>query len=298
MPVRLLAKPPGEFIRDHLVGEGGMDYVQSIYRAYKEHLIRAGLKNGVTRASMSKYIWLANQMHLIIFDHAEETGVWAGIEDGFPVPPAYVRESRPQAPSPRHYYRIADPTDPRWVRLEASYRLSIGLVVGPPAPPPRPRPPTPVAVRPPPPVVEKPPPPPPPKPKRPPKPKAPPKAPPVIPALYEERAREILAMVDELVDRPSPEAVGEIENRLLDLLEEVVKAARKARGTERTRLGVLNSKLREALELMPPLRSSLEAMISERLPRRIEMAQKSFAAAAELAKEALAAGMGEAPQIS
>ncbi len=129
MPLRLTAKGPGEFIRDHLVDAGGMDYPQSIHRAYKAYLRDRGFRNGASRASVSKYIWLANKLGLVAFDHAEAVEYWNGVVDGAEPLPEYVRESRPHAPSPRHYYRILDPADPRWIRLEASYRESIGLEV-------------------------------------------------------------------------------------------------------------------------------------------------------------------------
>ncbi|GAJ12847.1 unnamed protein product, partial [marine sediment metagenome] len=141
MPVRARAKPPGEFMRDHLVAAGGVDYPQSMYKAYKEHLKAEGLRDGCSRSSWSRYIWLANRIGLIEFDHAEASAYWNAIADGVEVPADYVRESRPQAPSPRHYYRIVDQNDPRWIRLEASYRESIGFEVPPAMPRPAPKPP-------------------------------------------------------------------------------------------------------------------------------------------------------------
>ncbi|GAI71779.1 unnamed protein product, partial [marine sediment metagenome] len=57
MPVRARAKPPGEFMRDHMVAAGGMDYPQAMYKAYKEHLKSMGLRDGCSRASWSRYIW-------------------------------------------------------------------------------------------------------------------------------------------------------------------------------------------------------------------------------------------------
>ena len=134
MPVRVRALPPGEFIRNHLVDVGGVDFVQSIYNAYKDYLKVQGLRDGISRATMSNYIYLANRLGLVVFDHAEASERWGAVVDGVVVPTGYVRESRPRAPSPRHYYRIVDPGDPRWVRLQASYRQSIGLPVGPPFP--------------------------------------------------------------------------------------------------------------------------------------------------------------------
>lgn len=254
MPVRVRAKPPGEFIRDHLVAAGGMDYPQSIYNAYKEYLRSQGLKDGITRASMSKYIWLANKLRLIEFDHAEASERWGAVVDGVTVPPAYIRESRPQAPSPRHYYRIIDPADPRWIRLEASYRQSIGIEVPPmfprvpikPAPPPVKKPPK---------VVK------PPKVKKPPKkiPKVPP--PEVIVEPYEMRVREILDLLEELERSPSLELVAEIEDRLIEVGEDVVEAHKRARGRVRTLLGILNSRLRTGLEEVGLLRSTVQSLL-------------------------------------
>ncbi|KKK74806.1 hypothetical protein LCGC14_2880050, partial [marine sediment metagenome] len=43
MPVRVIAKPPGEFISGHLQEVGGMDYPQAIYRAYKAYLEAQGV---------------------------------------------------------------------------------------------------------------------------------------------------------------------------------------------------------------------------------------------------------------
>lgn len=286
MPIRVMALPPGEFIRRHLVDMGGMDYVQAIHKAYKAHLRAQGLKDQACRASMSVYIWQAHQIGLIVFDHASPPERWGAIEDGVSVHPGYVRESRPYAPSPRHYYRIVDPTDPRWVRLGASYRESIGLPVVPPAVP---RPP-PVAR-----VPRVPKPPKPPKPPKVPKPLKPPKVPkvpkvprvPVSAAPYEARALEIAALVEQLPAAPSLEAIGEIENLLVDLGYEVIAATRKAKGVERERLSALNTRLRHALEVIGPLRASLHALRSETLPRRIETAQRSLAATVRLIIEAL-----------
>ncbi|KKL80845.1 hypothetical protein LCGC14_1844310 [marine sediment metagenome] len=288
MPVRVRANPPGEFIRDHLVAAGGMDYPQSIHRAYKAYLRDRGL-DGASRASMSKYIWLANQLGLVAFDHAEPSEYWNAVEDGVEVPPEYVRESRPHAPSPRHYYRILDPGDPRWIRLEASYRESIGLEVRPMAPRPPVRPPAPPPAKPPPKVKR-------PKVEKPPKvPKKPPAKPPrptpaerVAP--YEERVGVIIATLEELETSPSLEAVEDIENRLLDLGEDVVGAMAKARGTERTLLGNINSRLRSALEEMGLLRSSVERVLAAAEPAQRIRAEAALRAAIRVFRENLATG--------
>jgi len=282
MPIRVRAKPPGEFIRDHLVSVGGIDYPQSIHRAYKAYLKAQGFKNGASRGTMSKYIWLANKMGLIQFDHAEASAYWNAIEDGVEVPADYVRESRPQAPSPRHYYRIIDPTDDRWIRLEASYRESIGIEV----PPMMPRPP----IRPP--KVEKPPPKlkPPPKPKPPRKPKVVKPKPPTAEERvrpYEERLGLIVATLSELEASPSMELVAEIENEALGLSEDVLEAAGKARGTERTLLSGINVRLLAVLGEIPLLRNSVARYLASETATERERNMAALRAAIRVVREDL-----------
>lgn len=290
MPVRVRAKPPGEFMRDHMVAVGGMDYPQSIFNAYKLYLRAQGLKDGLTRATMSHYIYLANRLGLIEFDHAEAPSRWDGIVDGVDVPRGYVRPSRPFAPSPRHYYRIVDPTDDRWIRLETSYRESIGFEV--PAMMPRP------PVRPP--EVKKAP----PKAKKaPPKKKVPPKEkvarkPRIVKARpptaaekvqpYEERIGLIMATLGELEARPSKDLVLDIEGQLLDLGEEVVAATTKARGTERTMLSNINLRLRETLEEMTLLRSSVDRFLASKTSTERERNMAALRAAIRVLMENLA----------
>ncbi len=257
MPVRATAKAPGEFIRDHLEAAGGTDYAQAVHRGYKEYLRSQGITNGANRASMSKYFWLANKLGLIVFDHAEAVEYWDGVVDGAEPLPEYVRESRPQAPSPRHYYRIVDAADPRWVRLEASYRTSIGLPVPPAAPKPPVRPPTPEA------KVEKPPT---AKVEKPPRPARVPKAKPPTPAErvqpFEERIDLLIAGLEELETTPTMERVLAMESELLDLGEDVVAAGSKARGPTRTLFRLINTRLRSALEEMGLLRSSVARVLT------------------------------------
>jgi len=283
MPVRVLAKPPGEFMRDHLVAAGGMDYPQAMFRAYKAHLKAQGLKDGCSRSSWSKYIWLANRIGLIKFDHADEPAYWNGVPDGVEVPEGYVREPRPYAPSPRHFYRIVDPADPRWVRLEASYRESIGIEV----PPPFPR----VPIRPAPPVVKKKP----PKKKPPPKPPRPPKVVPPKPptprervAPFEERMAVIAAKLEDIERAPTLEKVDEFEVELLILGEEVIEAAEKARGLERTMLGGMTSRIRAAFDHRTLLRSSVERVLVARTAADRERANAALRAAIRVVGEDLA----------
>jgi len=289
MPVRVRAKPPGEFIRDHMVDVGGMDYPQSIFNAYKLYLKTQGLKDGLTRATMSHYIYLANRIGLIQFDHAESPSRWDGIENGFEVPDGYKRERRPFAPSPRHYYRILDPTDDRWIRLEASYREGLGLPVGPMAPRPPIRPPA---------AEEAPPPP----RKAPPKKAAPPKAkvarkprvkkaPAPTPEEkvrpYEETVGLIVATLAELEAIPSEETVIDVESRLLDLGEEVVAAAGKARGTEKTLLSNIVSRSTRALDEMTLLRSSVDRVLLSETPTERERNMAALRAAIRVVTEEL-----------
>jgi len=282
MPVRARAKPPGEFMRDHLVAAGGMDYPQAMFKAYKEHLKSEGLKDGCSRASWSRYVWLANRIGLIEFDHAEAPTYWNAIADGVEVPADYVRESRPQAPSPRHYYRILDPNDPRWIRLEASYRESIGFEVPPPMPRPAPKPPK----------VKKPPlvPKPKPKPKpakkvrvvKPPTPTAEEKIRP-----YEERIGLIIATLAELETSPSLALVSEIEDQAVELGEDVVTAAKKAKGTERTLLSNISLRLRQTLEDMTLLRSSVQRYLVSKTDAERERNMAALRAAIRVVREDL-----------
>jgi len=280
MPVRVRAKPPGEFMRDHMVAAGGMDYPQSMYKAYKEHLKAEGLKDGCSRASWSRYVWLANRIGLIEFDHAEAPTYWNAIADGVEVPADYVRESRPQAPSPRHYYRILDPTDPRWIRLEASYRESIGFAVPPAMPRPPPKPPKEKVV--------------PLKPKPKPKPKPARKVRVVKPPTptaeekvrpYEERIGLIIATLAELEATPTLELVAEIENQAVELGEDVVTAAKKARGTERTLLSNISLRLRQTLEDMTLLRSSVQRYLASKTDAERERNMTALRAAIRVVNE-------------
>jgi len=280
MPVRVLAKPPGEFMRDHLVAAGGIDYPQAMYKAYKEHLKSVGIKDGCSRESWSRYIWLANRIGLIEFDHAEAPAYWNGIVDGVEVPIGYERESRPQAPSPRHYYRLIDPTDERWIRLEASYRESIGFEVPPPAPRPAPRLPK----------VEKAP----PKLKKPPEPKPARKVrvvkPPTPTAAekvrpYEERIGLIIATLAELEATPTLELVADIENQAIELGEDVVTAAKKAKGTERTLLSNISLRLRQTLEDMMLLRSSVQRYLASKTDAERERNMAALRAAIRVVNE-------------
>jgi len=270
-------------MRDHLVSVGGMDYPQAMYKAYKAHLKGAGLKDGCSRSSWSRYIWLANRIGLIEFDHAAAPTSWNGVVDGVEVPVSYVRESRPQAPSPRHYYRILDPHDPRWIRLEASYRESIGFEVPPAMPRPAPKPPKEKKV----PLK--------PKPKLKPKParKVRVVKPPTLTAEekvrpYEERIGLIIATLAELESSPTLALVSEIENQTIELGEDVVTAAKKAKGTERTLLSNINLRLRQTLEDMMLLRSSVQRLRASKTDAERERNMAALRAAIRVVNENIA----------
>lgn len=299
MPVRVKAIPPGEFIRNHLRDVGGVDYVQSVHRAYKAYLKAQGLRNGTSRETMSKYFWLANKMGLIVFDHAEPSAYWNAQVDGVRVTKAYRRESRPRAPSPRHYYRLVDETDPRWVRLEASYRESIGIPVSPPfprvpwAPMPveYPIPPEELA------AALKPAPPAPPKPKKAKKPKAvkvkkptPAETAQEIMSPFEARLTKIAEAMTQLERTPTLELADAIEEELIGVGEDIVEAVEGKRGLVRERIIGLSTVVRSALGDYALVKSSLRAMLSEPLPARRATQESAFQAAVRVVIENLTGG--------
>ncbi len=98
MPVRLNAKGPGEFIRDHLQKPhtGGRDHVGSMYQAYKDHLCSAGVRRLPCCPTFHKYVWLLKKSGAISFQFSAEPP-----ED---FPPDY--EPACGMPAPCHYYRI------------------------------------------------------------------------------------------------------------------------------------------------------------------------------------------------
>ncbi len=290
MPIRLTALSPGVFMRDHLDRVGGIDYPQNIYREYKRYLKGQGVRHILSHGTMSTYIWMANKMGLIIFDHADSPERWGSVHDGANVRTGYRRSNRPLAPSPRHYYRLVSATDPRWDRLGTSYRVSIGYPAPPArvAVPPRERPKRvrkPLRERKPeveaaPPEVKA-------KPKRERKPRVP--RVPMVPAVlvtYQSRVdREIIPLLDELGRSASMVTIDQLESRLLDLADEVVTAAGATKGDERKKLLSINISLLRALEHIGPLRSSLTAISTEKLATRIAAARASYTATLRVIRE-------------
>lgn len=295
MPVRVRAIPPGEFIRNHLRDVGGVDYVQAIHRAYKAYLLASGM-NGTSRETMSAYIWRAKQLGLIVFDHAEAPAYWDAVVDGVRVTKAYRPEPRPRAPSPRHYYRLIDENDPRWIRLEASYRESIGI----PVPPPFPRVPwAPMPVEYPIPPEEMPPaaPPPvaaPPPPKKVKKPKAvkvkkptPAETASELAAPFEARIAKVVEAIDQLERTPTTQLADAIEEEVIGIGEDVIDAVEGKRGIVRDRLIGINSLLRRTLDDYPLVKSSLRSMLRETLPALRTRAEGSFRAALRVVRQDL-----------
>lgn len=296
MPVRVRAIPPGEFIRNHLRDVGGVDYVQAVHKAYKAYLLASGMRNGTSRETMSKYFWLANKMGLIVFDHAEPSAYWNAQVDGVRVTAAYRRESRPRAPSPRHYYRLIDENDPRWIRLEASYRESIGI----PVPPPFPRvpwapmpveypiPPEELAAAAPPAVPAL------PKPKKVKKPKVvkvkkptPAETASELAAPFEARIAKVVEAIDQLGRTPTTQLADAIEEEVIGIGEDVIDAVEGKRGIVRDRLIGINSLLRRTLDDYPLVKSSLRGMLRETLPALRTRAEGSFRAALRVVRQDL-----------
>jgi len=112
-------------------------------------------------------------------------------------------------------------------------------------------------------------------------------------APYEERVGLIIASLDELETSPSLGTVEDIENRLLELGEDVVVAGRKARGVERTLLGTLTSRLRSALGDMGLLRSSVERVLAARTKSDRDKAMPPLHAAIRVLRENLTPGEEE-----
>lgn len=284
MPQRVNAKPPGEFIRDHLVATGGTDYIQSIYRAYTDHLKELELRSRASRASFSKYIWVANQLGLIVFDYAATQSRWGGQEDGAEPKKGYKREPRPQAPSPRHYYRLVDAQDPRWLDMDRAYREMQGLPVPPPRPPrekkPKPEKPRAAPARP----AAK------PKPTKK-KPAAKPTAAAEI-RSYVVRIKEISGQLDRLSKKPTPDAFRAIDQQLMTLGEEVVLEFEKSRaGRRREQLSLLNYNLMHALEKLDLIKGALNTMESDPLPARREQARAAIPPGVRAIKEDLLGGL-------
>jgi len=296
MPVRR-AKPPGEFIAQHMRDVGGIDYPQNVHREYKSYLRSQGLKNLPCRATMSHYFWLANKMGLIVFDHSESPVYWDGLLNFPRTTRRAVRQSRPLAPSPRYYYKIIDPDDPRWLRLETSHRQEIRI----PVPPAFPRSPveelTPEEEEA---VVEE--------VEVPVKPKTrkervkkakkeiiekvkKPSSADVATAAaqpFEDGFKKISAELDLLGVNPTIAAVEKIENDVADLGGKLLDTLEGKKGLLRDRLLLENSKLTRVVEDLPLVRNSLTSMLNERLPARRVSYRQSLDNAIRVVKEDLA----------
>ncbi|MBA7690522.1 hypothetical protein ES703_99051 [subsurface metagenome] len=137
----------------------------------------------------------------------------------------------------------------------------------------------------------------PPKVEKPPKPPKPPRKPRVVKPKpptaeervrpYEERIGLILATLSELETTPTLATVAEIENMALGLAEDVVEAAGKARGTERTMLSGINVRLLSTLEEMPLLRNSVARYLASETAAERERNMAALRAAIRVVREDL-----------
>lgn len=280
MPKRADAKPPGVFIRDHLVAVGGTDYVQSIYKAYRNHLAGLKIQSKASRASFSNYIWVAHQLGLINFDHAESQERWGAEEDGGVVEKGYVPEPRPQAPSPRHYYRIVDAQDPRWLDMNSAYRSMVGLPEKPTSRPRKPREKkAPVTT---------------PAPKTP-KTRQPRKKKPQTNDIeaYIKKIRALSRRLFEFTKTPSTKLLDPIERELVALNAEIVEKYDTAEGRRREQLSDLTYNISHALEKMPVIRTPLATMEKEKAPDRKSKAKRSVASGVKVVREELEIGLDQ-----
>lgn len=292
MAVRVNALTPGMFIAQHLSDVGGVDYVQATYNAYKEYLKSKGIVKIPCHQTMSKYFYLARKLNLIQFDHAEGAAYWDSLLDVPKVTARYQPLGRPRAPSPRHYYRIVDAQDERWIRLEASYRESLGLPVSIPMPripvitPAKPSPQ---------------------KKKRKTKSKARPGVKPVpektgteVAAPFEKRLR----FLDEILQRfgntyeantalGNVEVVSAVEKELLAIAEDLLKAVRRKRGQVKERLDGLTDIVQNTINDIGLLRSSLSDWQSATLPARRQAAKTALDRAIEVLREDLTGDIQE-----
>jgi hypothetical protein len=295
MPVRVKAKPPGEFIRDHLVDVGGVDYVQGIHREYKKYLKAQGLDHTSCRETMSKYIWLAKKLGLVVFDHAETPAYWDAVVEGVRVPANYNPGGRPRAPSPRHYYRIVNEDLDIWLRLEASYRESIGI----PVPPPFPRvpyvPPTPAEQ-----VAEEIAPTPKKKRRKPTKSKAtkvtkpkPAQTAEEVAIPFETRMQTLASALDQLERTPDLELYQAIAEEILAVREDVFAELEGKRGVVRDRLQGIYDIMDHALNDYELVRTALLAYSRETLAARRATAEQAFQSAIRVVREDLIGTGGE-----
>ena len=102
---------------------------------------------------------------------------------------------------------------------------------------------------------------------------------------YEERIGLIIATLAELEATPTLELVAEIENQAIELGEDVVTAAKKAKGPERTILSNISLRLRQTLEDMVLLRSSVQRLQASKTDAERERNMTSLRAAIQVVNE-------------
>ncbi|GAH78025.1 unnamed protein product, partial [marine sediment metagenome] len=93
--------------------------------------------------------------------------------------------------------------------------------------------------------------------------------------------------LSELEASPSMELVAEIENEALGLSEDVLEAARKARGTERTLLSGINVRVLAALGEIPLIRNSVARYLASVTPTERERNMAALRAAIRVIREDL-----------
>jgi len=124
MPVRVNAKGPAEFVRDHL--GAGTDYVGSCFKAYKLYLRQHGYRRNMPgRESFSRLFWQLRLLGAIQLVREEPIGTspsalaWAG--------GGLLGVDGLNKPSPRRFYRVANAQHAAWRSPEKAYREARGL---------------------------------------------------------------------------------------------------------------------------------------------------------------------------
>jgi len=102
---------------------------------------------------------------------------------------------------------------------------------------------------------------------------------------YEERIGLIIATLAELEATPTLELVAEIENQAVEVGEDVVTAAKKARGPVRTLLSNISLRLRQTLEDMTLLRSSVQRYLASETDAERERNMTALRAAIRVVNE-------------
>jgi len=250
--LRLNAVTPGAFIRDHLAATGA-DYTGAIFKAYKKYLRGQGVRFLPSRDAMNKYMFMARRLGLIQFESVQAIERWGNIENLEIEEPETGGCCPPGCPSPRHYYRIVNPADPRWDALEQAYRGTLGgksTTTRPPVPTEATEP----SIEPP---VTK-------KPKKPRKPKV--VREPV--ENFSEKMEAVRAAIRGLAKAPSPEGVASVAGMVANLRLEMQKGIRGRTGKDFDVMNALNDKLSHADDYLQAVGNALTTLAGEKLVYR------------------------------